>query len=243
MPRIPAYVAIAESLRARIESGELKPGDRLPAERELVDDFNVARMTVRHALDTLQMEGLIDRKRGRTGGTFVRSIPPVLDLTRIVGIDRQLREIGLEQTHQVVQSGIVEANHSVSSALSLELGDPVFRTEIVRYIADNPAIVEVFYVAREFESVIEHLDLALIDAFSITMGTTVDRREDLVTPGAATDAERKTLDVPGGTQLLRITRKTFAGEEVIAYSELAIRPDVAQVRVVTHREDETSLQP
>ena len=44
----PAYLRIAETLRTRIESHELKPGDKLPPERELVDQFNVARMTVRH---------------------------------------------------------------------------------------------------------------------------------------------------------------------------------------------------
>lgn len=38
-------------------------------------EFGVARMTIRHALDILQMEGLIERRRGRTGGTFIRSLP------------------------------------------------------------------------------------------------------------------------------------------------------------------------
>ena len=69
---------IADSLRSKIESGELQPGDRFPTERELVQKYNVARMTVRHALDIVQIEGLIDRKRGRTGGTFVRATPPTL---------------------------------------------------------------------------------------------------------------------------------------------------------------------
>ncbi|WIM72004.1 GntR family transcriptional regulator [Corynebacterium suedekumii] len=78
-----AYLVIADELRARIERGDLTAGDKLPAERELVEEFHVARMTVRHALDILQLEGLIDRRRGRTGGTFVRSVPPVVELTRI----------------------------------------------------------------------------------------------------------------------------------------------------------------
>ena len=67
--RQPAYLEIADNVRGMIERGELQPGDRLQTERELVEHYGVARMTVRHALDILQLEGLIDRKRGRTGGT------------------------------------------------------------------------------------------------------------------------------------------------------------------------------
>lgn len=73
--RPPAYLAIADDLRGRIERHDLSDGGRLPTERELVKEFGVARMTIRHALDILQMEGLIERRRGRTGGTFIRSLP------------------------------------------------------------------------------------------------------------------------------------------------------------------------
>ena len=83
MAKKPAYVAIADALRSQIESRELEPGDKLPPERELVDMYGVARMTVRHALDLLQLEGIIERKRGRTGGTFVRALPPIIDLSLI----------------------------------------------------------------------------------------------------------------------------------------------------------------
>ena len=88
----PAYLLIADSLRTRIEAGEWKPGDRLPSERELLGEFGVARMTLRNALDVLQSEALIDRRRGRNGGTFVNAIPPTVELTRIEGFLPQLRE-------------------------------------------------------------------------------------------------------------------------------------------------------
>lgn len=67
----PAYLRIADEVRSWIESGQYAPGARLPHERAMVEQFGVARMTVRHALEILENEGLIDRRRGRTGGTFV----------------------------------------------------------------------------------------------------------------------------------------------------------------------------
>ena len=66
----PAYLLISDALRDKIERNELEPGQRFPTERELVREFQVARMTVRHALDILEVEGLIDRRRGRSGGTL-----------------------------------------------------------------------------------------------------------------------------------------------------------------------------
>lgn len=78
----PAYLLISDALRDKIERNELEPGQRFPTERELVREFHVARMTVRHALDILEDEGLIDRRRGRSGGTYVRTVPPTLSLTK-----------------------------------------------------------------------------------------------------------------------------------------------------------------
>ena len=58
-PSIPLYVQIAESLLDRIESSELRPGDRLPSERELSDMLGVNRMTVRRALQVLEFQRLL----------------------------------------------------------------------------------------------------------------------------------------------------------------------------------------
>lgn len=53
------YRQIAAHLRARIESGELVPGQRIPTETELIETYEVARSTVRRAIRLLREEGLI----------------------------------------------------------------------------------------------------------------------------------------------------------------------------------------
>lgn len=61
--------AIAEQIGNQIASGNLKPGDHLPTESELIKQFGVGRSTVREALKSLAMAGLIETRR--RGGTFV----------------------------------------------------------------------------------------------------------------------------------------------------------------------------
>ncbi|MGW5556824.1 GntR family transcriptional regulator [Micromonospora sp. NPDC003944] len=65
------YQELAEILRARITSGQLNPGDRLPSERDLSQTYDVAPMTARAAVQQLRNEGLAEAVRGR--GVVVRT--------------------------------------------------------------------------------------------------------------------------------------------------------------------------
>lgn len=71
----PAYKQIADMLRSAIGPGQLGPGEQLPSEAELIEHFQVARMTARQAIQELRGEGLVIAEHGR--GVFVRPMPPV----------------------------------------------------------------------------------------------------------------------------------------------------------------------
>jgi len=64
--------AIVRRIGELIASGELRPGDRLPTETELAEAFAVSAMTVRAALQVLRANNVVETRRGRDGGTFVR---------------------------------------------------------------------------------------------------------------------------------------------------------------------------
>jgi len=66
-----AYEQVADQLMTMINSGELKPGDRLPSEAELAADFGVSRTTVREALRILATRNLIHTRKGMAGGHFI----------------------------------------------------------------------------------------------------------------------------------------------------------------------------
>lgn len=68
------YVQVADHIGARIQAGELRPGARLPAERDLATEYGVAYDTIRRATALLRERGLIITIIGR--GTFVTEHPP-----------------------------------------------------------------------------------------------------------------------------------------------------------------------
>ncbi|GAB7041075.1 MULTISPECIES: NUDIX domain-containing protein [Catenuloplanes] len=74
-----AYQRLAGILRDRIACGSLPPGRRVPSEKDLHDEFGLARETVRRALAILRQEGLIEVRHGH--GTFVVDAPPTAELT------------------------------------------------------------------------------------------------------------------------------------------------------------------
>ncbi|AGA69784.1 transcriptional regulator [Desulfitobacterium dichloroeliminans LMG P-21439] len=66
------YEEIIEQIRVLVIKGELKPGDRLPSERDLAVRFNVSRASVREALSALEMMGLVEIRSGE--GTFIKEV-------------------------------------------------------------------------------------------------------------------------------------------------------------------------
>lgn len=71
-----------ERLGTAIRLGLLKPGSRLPPERELADELRISRSTLRQALTTLTQSGHLVSVRGRRGGTFVAEEPPLAERRR-----------------------------------------------------------------------------------------------------------------------------------------------------------------
>jgi GntR family transcriptional regulator len=66
---IPLYIQVATLLRNRIADGHFRAGQKMPTQEELEEEFGVARVTVRQAVELLEKEGLVHRQQGR--GTFV----------------------------------------------------------------------------------------------------------------------------------------------------------------------------
>ena len=99
-------------LHHRIMSGELPPGARLPAIRELTEQLGVARMTVIQAMNTLEDQGLIERHSGR--GTFVREV-------EIPDRHTLHMKAGISQIHSMVSQpevSVLDGDISVETAHS-----------------------------------------------------------------------------------------------------------------------------
>ncbi len=68
------FEEIVAQLKQSILTGHFKPGDKLPAERELVEQFQVSRVAIREALRTLENSGFIVTRQGANGGAYVTDL-------------------------------------------------------------------------------------------------------------------------------------------------------------------------
>lgn len=90
------YQALAEKLTRLIASGQFKPGDRLPAERELAALYNVSRPTVREAVIALEIEGLVEVRIG--SGVYVISQTPIRE-----GVERDIGAFELTEARILIE--------------------------------------------------------------------------------------------------------------------------------------------
>lgn len=72
--KVRLYEAIVKQVQGLIASNQLKPGEKLPPERQLAEELNVSRTSIREALRTLEMMGYLESKVGISGGTFVKDV-------------------------------------------------------------------------------------------------------------------------------------------------------------------------
>ncbi|WP_301124562.1 GntR family transcriptional regulator [Streptomyces cacaoi] len=138
---------IADDLRARITSGELMPGDRMPGEPALVKDYGVAKETARRALTLLVDEGLAVRRRG--SGTYVREFRPIPRVAnkRLAaqggwGTGRSIWNADLgDREYTVTDFQVYESKPSrqVGKLLELDEGEPVI-VRSRRYVVEGEPV-------------------------------------------------------------------------------------------------------
>jgi len=104
-----AFEDIAAQLRALIASGQLKPGDRLPSEKELIERFGVSRNAVREALRSLELAGLVELRMGSSGGAVVMTGKPNVVINALTNLYHvgAIRPIDLTQARICIESGVV----------------------------------------------------------------------------------------------------------------------------------------
>ena len=117
---------IAEQLKARIAAGALNPGDKLPSVKELTEQFQVGRSTVREALSALQATGIIETRQGE--GSYVKARPGD-GLKQALGI----ASLGRKETLELLEARkALEASNASIAAQKRTLTDLARMDEIVQ---------------------------------------------------------------------------------------------------------------
>lgn len=134
---LPIHEQISEALRSRIRSGELPVGSRLPAESTLMEEFSVARGTVRRALRTLNEQGIVQTLQGK--GTYVRSGRPEPSIAQtLVGLSESLSYSEKSLTTTVLRQDIVPASAYPEFPSTLDPAEQLLFLDRVRSLDDIP---------------------------------------------------------------------------------------------------------
>ena len=144
MPASTLYAEIEEAIATDIARGEYRPGDQLPTEDELLQRFQVSRITVRRAIQNLVSRGLLEIRRGV--GTFVLSPQIKAELTKLTGFVEDMNAAGRKATARVVSQGVIAASARVAERLQLTKGTKVMQIKRVRLADDMPISFDETYL-------------------------------------------------------------------------------------------------
>lgn len=199
------------------------PGTPAPSERELAAKFGVARMTVRHAIDALVVQGLLQRIPGR--GTFVAT--PAIDMQmRLSSYSEEMERRGLEPASRTLLLRGETAGPGVARALQVEESAPVVHWHRLRLADREPMALQHVYLTEQLfphlrdDSVPSSLYRWLAEnELMPTWG------EDSVQGGAARGEDATLLGVAPGAPVLQVARRAFCREVVVEVSRSVYRAD------------------
>jgi GntR family transcriptional regulator len=224
---IPLHHQVYLDLRAALDAGEWRPGDRLPPERELAARYGCSLITVRRALGDLARERRLERARGR--GTFVTRPPIPLDLDGSLSFTEELRHLGHEATTTVVTARTLPAEVSVAEALGIAPGAPVVHLERLRMADGEPLLLEqVFLPEARFPGLLAS-DLehgSLYELLATRYATRVVRAREALEPIALPAREAQLLGVEPHRPALLIEGLAFdqAGD-LVEFARSYVRGD------------------
>jgi GntR family transcriptional regulator len=229
----PAAVAIRDRLLQAISSGELAPGERLGAEREIAERLGVSRSTVRAAVADLARAGAVRRARGRAGGIFVAERKVERDLTSLAGLPAYLRRSGFQSDTRVISTAMVSPDGKTAAALNL--GPKDLAHEIVRVrLADGERISlerAMFPVSRFPDLLDRSLSGSLYELLTKEYGLDPGEAEERIEVVVAGPSEARLLGVAEGAPLVAISRTSWTADgEPFEFSHDLFRGD--RVRIV-----------
>ncbi len=205
----PAYKRIQSAIWKRIETGQLKPGDAVDSERELARIHKVSLMTARHALGSLEKEGVVERRRG--AGTFVA--PPKIHFNRLMSYTEQMASRGLAACSRLLCNKVVDHEPEIAARLSLPPNSRLVKVERLRHAADEPFALETCYLPAADFAALTHAPLERVSLFSLlerSFGVELAHADEEVDATAADPRTADLLQVPRGAPLLRIRQVIYS---------------------------------
>lgn len=219
----PLYRQLERRLRDEIGSGRLLPGDRLPAEPELAAQYQMARMTARHAIEALVQDGLLVRHRGR--GTFVAEPRMAYPPASLVSFSRTMRALGRPVTTKLLDFEVVPANGEVAGLLGEAENTPVLFVRRLRFLDGEPVAIHSSYMHRAYLEGMHAADLLtkpISEAMEKVTGVRIVSSRDFMEAAATTSEEAALLNILAGEPIAVVRGVSSAADGSPALATRAV---------------------
>lgn len=223
MTRPPAarYQQVADHLREAIAAGAYTPGQALPSESVLAEQYALNRTTINKAIRLLAAEGLVTVEHGR--GAFVRTQRPVMHVSAsyVTQIGNQPRaswrseaeRLGMRGSQTLTHVGDVAADENVAAILGIEPGSTVTVRRRVMLLDDVPVQLADSYYPADLAHETPLAEPTKLPGGTVaaleSLGLELGDFEERVTARGATPEEREALHLDDGVPVLVILRTTY----------------------------------
>ena len=226
---------IYKKIKRDILKGELKSGDTIPSERELMKIFDMSRTPIRKALDELERENLIIRRIG--DGTYVNIA--VLDqaINKFYSFTEEMKKRGKIPTGKVIN--FEEKEDDIYGIYSEKI--EVYEIERIKYADEEPLMYSQTIIPKR---VIEDLtkekleEKPLYEVLKEKCDFRFLKAEQKIKPCLVNKIEAEYLEVVEGSLGILIERKVFMGKDIVEYSKGIVRGDRFEFTIKYNMEEE-----
>lgn len=199
----PLWIQAVNLIRGEIDDGVLKPGMRLPPERELCGQLNISRVTLRKALGKLVEDGVLSASHGR--GWYVAQAPTSKEWPNsLESFSETASRMGLIPSSTVLRAEVKPASLDEAEELSIAPGTPLFHLERVRRLNDVPIALDVTRLAVSVAPGIVGADFAIDSLYEQLSDAGVEplRADATIEARGADDTLAHELDLDRGAPVL-----------------------------------------
>lgn len=238
---IPRHTQISEWLRDQIEQKKFDTDEKLPSENQLCEKFDVSRVTVRKALQTLENEGLIYRSQGL--GSFVCDDRPRQSFIQLTDFEEDMQRAGLEPSSQVIKLTTEKASDQIAGILNIDSESTVVRLDRLRLGDGEPIAFDITWLPMFYGQLIEGYDLkdeTIYDILEKDFDIPVEKGYFRIEAENAGNYIAEHLQVTPGEALLLIDRISLTvGDKPIYYQKRYYRSDRIIYELVAERDSDS----
>ena len=226
---VPLHRQLFLVLHDEIARGAMAPGDALPTEQALCDQFGVSRITVRRALADLADQGYIERRQGV--GSFVRQRNRSDDVPSVGSYMDGLRQTQFQTSIEVVEHDTRTAPSSIGDALGVT-ADMLHILRVRRERrTQEPLMVTEAWLPIDLADTLTTPALRRKPLYELlsAAGVVIDRMQHEITAEIAGPRNARLLNTAIGSALLRVNRVAFVAGSPHHYVSILLSPNRSRV--------------